>query len=118
MKAKKWIILLIIIIVAILIWQYYGKPEISEEEGLPPTEEGEVTPVYSWEDKGEGVWVRTDTGCEDIIEYTCTSNCYEVIPVCPFDSNIVENTTTPEGTEVVCFNRGCTFNDCNIICPT
>ena len=107
------IIVILVIVGALLVSNYLSKEFIPKEA---PVEKGEDS-RYVWEVIEPGVWTRTDLECDSILDYACVSNCYVTIPVCPFDPNVVESAVTPEGTEVACFKQGCTFQDCDIICP-
>lgn len=95
---------------------------------------------FDWEDKGEGVWTKTDLECmvEGVITYTCVSNCYENKEVqlrnmeetynvwdlgYNTSESFIEQTKTNTGIDVICFDQGCfPYTDRQgawaVVCPT
>ncbi len=75
--------------------------------------------TYAWKDMGDGLWKRTEVDCGEATDYLCVSNCYVEVPDCVKSyEEIVDFTVTSMGNEVFCISQSCSFEVCDIICPT
>ncbi len=69
---------------------------------------------YTWKEMDDGLWKRIELTCGSALDYMCVSNCYEFVPDC-IDA---ESAITSMEKEVFCLSSSCSFEGCDIVCPT